>query len=74
MAARDALGPDPAVVPCDNPLHRRQSYPDAREFLFVVESLECTEQFVRVGHVESCAVVADKVDIGLKFLLDRSEF
>src|SRR5882672_4950516 len=56
--ARLGIGPDPAAVPMDDPLHRRQ--PDARALILVarVQTLESAEQLVGVRHVEAGAVVA----------------
>lgn len=59
---RRRLSPDAAAVALQDALHRGQ--PDARagELRFGMEPLEGREQFVRISHVKSRAVVADEED------------
>src|SRR5690348_8534595 len=58
--AHHAFGADAPAVAVDDPLYGRQ--PDARacKFLVRMQALEGAEKLVRVGHVESRPVVADK--------------
>src|SRR5688500_1210337 len=56
-----ALRPHPSAQPVDDALHRRQPDAGPRELAGEVEALERPEQPVRVGHVETGAVVAHEI-------------
>src|SRR5712691_5070686 len=56
--ARLGIGPDPAAVPVDDPLHRRQPDPGALILVARVQALESAKQLVGVRHVKAGAVVA----------------
>src|SRR5262249_41617385 len=55
-----AFAPDAPTVALQDAAHRSQADPGALEFIFAVQTLEHTEQFVRVLHVESDAVIFDE--------------
>ena len=57
------IRPHAAAVAMDDALHNRQ--PDARAFKFVcaMQSLKDSEQFFRILHVKTRAVVADEKNI-----------
>src|SRR6267378_3713079 len=56
--ARLGIGPDPAAVPVDDPLHRRQPDPGALILVARVQALERAKELVGVRHVEAGAIVA----------------
>src|SRR5712664_3783132 len=56
--ARLGIGPDPAAVPVDDALDRRQPDPGALILVARVQALESAEELVGVRHVEAGAVVA----------------
>src|SRR5688500_6866717 len=61
-ALHDTFCPDPATMAVDDPLDCREPDPGSCEVLVAVETLERSEQLRRKLHVETGAVVADKVD------------
>ena len=68
-----AFGPNPAAVAVNDALHGGQANTGARKFSHAMQTLERSEKFVRVGHVEAGAVVAHKVGM-FAFELCRAEF
>src|SRR5438477_565822 len=60
-----SLGPDAPAVAVDDALHDGQA--DARAFVILgaVQPLEDAEEFVGILHIETHAVVFDKVDLFL---------
>src|SRR5262245_20408741 len=54
----DGVSPDPAAVPMDDALHDRKTHACALEVLRPVQTLEHSEELVRVLHVEPGGVVA----------------
>ena len=75
MAPRSslALGPDPAAVPADDPLHGGKADAGAFELRVFMQPLKRVEQPGRVRHVESRAIVAQEVDPGHP-AIGRAEF
>src|SRR5579884_1729594 len=67
------FGPDFSAVSMDDPLNSGQTDSGPLEFAGAMEALKCAEQFIGVGHIESCAVIPDEVK-GLSLLLDPAEF
>src|SRR5258708_5811609 len=61
-AADGAFRPNPAPVPGEDALDGGQADAVALELVRVVQPLERLEQFVRVGGIETGAVVADEVN------------
>jgi hypothetical protein len=61
-ATYHTFGPYPATVAMDDPLNRREPYPGSCEVAVAVETLERAEELRRKLHVETGAVIADKVD------------
>src|ERR1043166_7441722 len=57
------LGPDSSSVAMNDPLHGGQAHARAFELVRGVKPLKCAEQLIRVGHVETRAIVADKVHL-----------
>ena len=58
--SRLSLGPHPAAVALDDPLHRGQADAVALKLVSTGEPLEGDKQFVRMGHVKTRPVVPDK--------------
>jgi hypothetical protein len=59
------LGPDPAAMPLDNPLHDGQADAGAFEFLLTMQTLEGAEQVAGITLIKPGAVVLDVVNIFL---------
>jgi hypothetical protein len=57
-------------VAVDNALYGCQANSTSGKFALTVEALENTKKLVGVLHVESCAVIAHKVDGSPAFALD----
>ena len=62
------LCPYLSAKPVDDALHGGESDAGPFKFLAAVHSLEGAEQFARVGHVETRAVVADKVSLSVTMI------
>src|SRR5438093_11520588 len=54
------LRPDSPTMPEDDASHSRESDAGAFVLLDAVQTLERSEQFMRVRHLEACAVIPDK--------------
>src|SRR5208283_145557 len=64
--SHSGFGPDSPAMAGYNALHIRKSNACAFKFGLRMETLEYTEEFIRIFHIKSCAVVFDKKD---KFFL-----
>src|SRR5574341_160874 len=64
-----SLGPDAPAMAMNNALHNRQAYTGPFILFGPVQALEHPEQFVHVGHIETGAVVLDKIDVFFLVLL-----
>src|SRR5579872_608918 len=60
--AYSALCPDAAAVPRNHAVHDGKAHAGAAEFFSAVQPLEYAEQSLGVLHVETCAVVLNRVD------------
>src|SRR5215510_4334023 len=56
------LCPNASIVSANDALYNCQTYTGAFKFAFAVQSLEDTEQFVRVFHVETCPGITHKIN------------
>lgn len=70
---QDAFYPDSAAVPVNNPFDGSQADARAFELLGGVQTLKGFEDQIGIGHVESAAVVLDKIGL-LASSFGRSEF
>src|SRR5207302_5185409 len=52
------LGPNAAGMPVDNALHGGQANPGSGKFHSRMKPLENSKKPARIGHVETCAIVA----------------
>ena len=57
------LGPYPAAVALDDTAHNGEADTGTLEIVSTVESLENSKEFVRVPHVEACAIVLNEIGI-----------
>src|SRR5437868_4629760 len=56
------FSPDAPAVPVDDALDGCQANTCPLEFVGRMQALKRAEQFIGIGHVESCAIVADVID------------
>ena len=62
------LGPYPPSVPLDDPLHGGQAYAETFELFGAREALEGYEELARIRHIESFAIVPDKISLFAVYL------